>query len=139
MKAQVLTTTRSASAAERAGTSPSPSREAATLSESTAFFGQPSVSIQKRSPEPPAATLERAAAAPNEEPPLNTEDAMTRLAYRWYLSSRGGDMSVPSVWCPACGAEYTVGSRYCNDCRVELVVEPPPSANAGSGFSDTGD
>ena len=37
-------------------------------------------------------------------------------------------MSTPSVWCPACGAEYTAGSRYCNECRVELVVEPP-SAN----------
>ena len=47
-------------------------------------------------------------------------------------------MSVPSVWCPACGAEYTVGSRYCNDCRVELVVEPPPSVNGGSG-TDTED
>ena len=34
-------------------------------------------------------------------------------------------MSTPSVWCPACGAEYTAGSRYCNECRVELVVEPP--------------
>ncbi|MGH9010778.1 MAG: hypothetical protein ACRDYF_13160 [Acidimicrobiia bacterium] len=48
-------------------------------------------------------------------------------------------MSAPSVWCPACGAEYTVGSRYCNDCRVELVVEPPASANGGSDFSDNGD
>lgn len=36
-------------------------------------------------------------------------------------------MSTPSVWCPACGAEYTAGSRYCNECRVELVVEPPPA------------
>jgi hypothetical protein len=36
-------------------------------------------------------------------------------------------MSTPSVWCPACGAEYTAGSRYCNECRVELVVEPPAS------------
>ena len=35
--------------------------------------------------------------------------------------------SAPSVWCPACGAEYTAGSRYCNECRVELVVEPPPT------------
>ena len=48
-------------------------------------------------------------------------------------------MSVPSVWCPACGAEYTAGSRYCNECRVELVVEPPASANRGPGFSDHGD
>jgi hypothetical protein len=44
--------------------------------------------------------------------------------------------SSPSVWCPACGAEYTLGSRYCNDCRVELVVEPPPSANGGNSMSD---
>jgi hypothetical protein len=36
-------------------------------------------------------------------------------------------MSTPAVWCPACGAEYTIGSRYCNDCRVELVVEAPPA------------
>jgi hypothetical protein len=49
MKAQVLTTTRSASAAERAGVSPSPIKEATTLSESTAFLGQPRVSTQKRS------------------------------------------------------------------------------------------
>ena len=41
--------------------------------------------------------------------------------------------SAPSVWCPACGAEYTVGSRYCNDCRVELVVEPPAGAAAQDG------
>ena len=41
-------------------------------------------------------------------------------------------MSTPSVWCPACGAEYTAGSRYCNECRVELVVEPP----SGNGDSD---
>jgi hypothetical protein len=45
-------------------------------------------------------------------------------------------MSTPSVWCPACGAEYTAGSRYCNECRVELVVEPP-AANADNG--DEGD
>jgi hypothetical protein len=45
-------------------------------------------------------------------------------------------MSTPSVWCPACGAEYTAGSRYCNECRVELVVEPP-AANAEDG--DEGD
>jgi hypothetical protein len=48
-------------------------------------------------------------------------------------------MSTPTVWCPACGAEYTLGSRYCNECRVELVVEPPPSANGGSDMSDNGD
>ena len=41
-------------------------------------------------------------------------------------------MSTPSVWCPACGAEYTAGSRYCNECRVELVVEPP-SADGDEG------
>jgi hypothetical protein len=34
-------------------------------------------------------------------------------------------MSAPKVWCPSCGAEYTVGSRYCSDCRVALVAEPP--------------
>jgi hypothetical protein len=41
-------------------------------------------------------------------------------------------MSTPTVWCPACGAEYTIGSRYCNECRVELVVEPP----AANGDTD---
>ncbi|MEW6474156.1 MAG: hypothetical protein AB1679_18030 [Actinomycetota bacterium] len=41
--------------------------------------------------------------------------------------------SAPSVWCPACGAEYTIGSRYCNDCRVELVVEPPSGAVTEDG------
>jgi hypothetical protein len=46
-------------------------------------------------------------------------------------------MSAPAVWCPACGAEYTIGSRYCNDCRVELVVEAP--TGAGNGDSDSGD
>ncbi|HEY3240884.1 MAG TPA: hypothetical protein VGL92_15045 [Acidimicrobiia bacterium] len=34
-------------------------------------------------------------------------------------------MSAPNVWCPSCGAEYTVGSLYCSDCRVALVAEPP--------------
>jgi hypothetical protein len=47
-------------------------------------------------------------------------------------------MSTPSVWCPACGAEYTAGSRYCNECRVELVVEPPPSAD-GDDNGEGGD
>jgi hypothetical protein len=42
----------------------------------------------------------------------------------------------PAVWCPACGAEYTIGSRYCNDCRVELVVEPPPGAEGGPDMTD---
>jgi len=37
----------------------------------------------------------------------------------------------PAVWCPACGAEYTIGSRYCSECRVELVVEPPGGAGGG--------
>ena len=50
--------------------------------------------------------------------------------------------SAPSVWCPACGAEYTAGSRYCNDCRVELVVEPPPGLdgeNDMNGDEEGGD
>jgi hypothetical protein len=47
--------------------------------------------------------------------------------------------SAPSVWCPACGAEYTIGSRYCNDCRVELVVEPPPNDAGGGGISADGE
>ncbi len=42
--AQVLTTIRSASSAWPAGVSPSARSEATTLSESTAFFGQPKVS-----------------------------------------------------------------------------------------------
>lgn len=45
-------------------------------------------------------------------------------------------MNTPSVWCPACGAEYTIGSRYCNECRVELVVEPPLSGNGDDGPDD---
>ncbi len=45
-------------------------------------------------------------------------------------------MSTPTVWCPACGAEYTIGSRYCNDCRVELVVEPPAAANEEPDVTD---
>jgi len=43
----------------------------------------------------------------------------------------------PAVWCPACGAEYTIGSRYCNECRVELVVEPPPGVADGADLEDT--
>ena len=43
--------------------------------------------------------------------------------------------SAPAVWCPACGAEYQIGSRYCNDCRVELVLERP----GGSGVADDND
>jgi len=37
-------------------------------------------------------------------------------------------VSTPTVWCPSCGAEYVAGSRYCSDCRVELVVEPQQPA-----------
>jgi hypothetical protein len=48
-------------------------------------------------------------------------------------------MSTPTVWCPACGAEYTAGSRYCNECRVELVVEPPFSPDGDSEMADDGD
>jgi hypothetical protein len=49
-------------------------------------------------------------------------------------------MSAPSVWCPACGAQYTIGSRYCNDCRVELVVESPTAvSNGGPDMTDNGD
>ena len=44
----------------------------------------------------------------------------------------------PAVWCPACGAEYTIGSRYCNDCRVELVLEPPPGVGDGADPGDEG-
>src|SRR3954453_2213999 len=46
--AQVLTTMRSASSACPAGVRPSARREATTLSESTAFFGQPRVSTSNR-------------------------------------------------------------------------------------------
>src|SRR5205085_4854057 len=116
MKAQVLTTTRSASAAERARVSPSPRRDAATLSESTAFLGQPSVSIQNRSPG------RAAAAARREAPPDGFGDPMSRLAYRLPAPTLGaspvgeeGGLSAPAGWCPACGAEYTRGSRDCND------------------------
>ena len=45
-------------------------------------------------------------------------------------------MSAPKVWCPSCGAEYTVGSRYCSDCRVALVSEPPDRA-MGDADDDT--
>src|SRR6478735_7344291 len=48
MKAQVLTTTRSASAGSDAATRPSAARRPTSLSESTEFFGHPSVSIQYR-------------------------------------------------------------------------------------------
>src|ERR671917_1838456 len=47
MKAQVLTTTRSARSGASAGTRPSASMVPVSLSESTWFFGQPSVSTQK--------------------------------------------------------------------------------------------
>jgi hypothetical protein len=46
-------------------------------------------------------------------------------------------MSAPNVWCPSCGAEYTVGSRYCSDCRVALVAEPPDAPPDGD--DDAGD
>src|SRR6202022_419906 len=46
--AHVLTTTTSASLAPDAATSPSASSDATTFSESTAFFGHPSVSTKKR-------------------------------------------------------------------------------------------
>jgi hypothetical protein len=45
-------------------------------------------------------------------------------------------MSAPKVWCPSCGAEYSVGSRYCSDCRVELVAEPPMSGRPGDELED---
>ena len=45
-------------------------------------------------------------------------------------------MSAPKVWCPSCGAEYTVGSRYCSDCRVELVAEPPVGSRPGDELED---
>ena len=49
MKAQVLTTTRSASSGESAASKPSTTRVPTNLSESTWFFGHPKVSIQYRS------------------------------------------------------------------------------------------
>ena len=49
MKAQVLTTTRSASSGESAASKPSTVSVPTNLSESTWFFGQPKVSIQYRS------------------------------------------------------------------------------------------
>lgn len=48
-------------------------------------------------------------------------------------------MSVPNVWCPSCGAEYTVGSRYCSDCRVDLVSEPPTARRDDDDDDDGGD
>ena len=45
-------------------------------------------------------------------------------------------MSAPKVWCPSCGAEYSVGSRYCSDCRVELVAEPPTGGRPGDELED---
>jgi len=47
-------------------------------------------------------------------------------------------MSAPNVWCPSCGAEYTVGSRYCSDCRVALVAEPPDAPRNDEGNDDEG-
>lgn len=40
-------------------------------------------------------------------------------------------MSGPALWCPSCAAEYVIGSRYCSDCRVELVQEPPDAPSRG--------
>ena len=48
-------------------------------------------------------------------------------------------MPAPSVWCPSCGAEYTVGSRYCSDCRVALVTEAPEADAAGNDDNDDED
>jgi hypothetical protein len=45
-------------------------------------------------------------------------------------------MNAPKVWCPSCGAEYSVGSRYCSDCRVELVAEPPMGGQPGDELED---
>ena len=45
-------------------------------------------------------------------------------------------MSAPKVWCPSGEAEYTVGSRYCSDCRVELVAEPPTGGRPGDELED---
>ncbi len=47
-------------------------------------------------------------------------------------------MSAPAVWCPSCGAEYTVGSSYCSDCRVELVAETRPPESRGDPRDDDG-
>jgi len=47
-------------------------------------------------------------------------------------------MSAPNVWCPSCGAEYTVGSRYCSDCRVALVAEPPDTRPDDDDNGDEG-
>lgn len=48
-------------------------------------------------------------------------------------------MSAPTVWCPSCGAEYGVGSRYCSDCRVDLVAEPPTARRDDEDDDDEGD
>jgi hypothetical protein len=45
-------------------------------------------------------------------------------------------MSAPSVWCPSCGAEYTVGSRYCSDCRVALITEATEPGGPRGNDSD---
>src|SRR5712691_3288619 len=123
MKAQVFTTTRSASSTERAGASPSESSDATTLSESTAFFGQPRVSIQKR--EAVAGRGSAGAMTVLAYRPGSMGPRLTGAAPRSYTEPpavcgrQGGVvMSVPNVWCPSCGAEYTLGSRYCSDCRV---------------------
>lgn len=48
-------------------------------------------------------------------------------------------MAAPTLWCPSCGAEYTVGSRYCSDCRVALVAEPPDTGNDADADDDGAD
>jgi len=48
-------------------------------------------------------------------------------------------MSTPKIWCPSCGAEYGVGSRYCSDCRVELITEPVGGATDVDDEEEAGD
>ena len=76
MKAQVLTTTRSASSGESAASKPSPVRVPTNLSESTWFFGQPKVSIQYRSATGP---IYRGGARRRPGPTCGTEASPARL------------------------------------------------------------
>jgi hypothetical protein len=49
----------------------------------------------------------------------------------------GEDRENPgSAWCPSCGAEYSVATAYCSDCRVTLVSEPPDGAYDQDGDID---
>ena len=50
-------------------------------------------------------------------------------------------MGEPTVWCPACGAEYVAGSTRCADCRVSLVTYRPTEPRRGPGGKglDAGD